>query len=203
MSNSKKSKKNTKQKLNLLPFIAIAVVVLAVAIVVFIPKEKPNNTGVNGANTENKTIEETNPTSGDTTPNNEASIAATLNDNGDVLIKEADITENATFLEYNSKDGITVGLLAVRASDGTVRTALNSCQVCNGSPLAYFIQKGDVVECQNCGNIFGLDMIEQERGGCNPIPIMIGEKTVTDTEIIIPAVFLEENAVKFENWKKF
>lgn len=203
MSNSKKSKKNTKQKLNLLPFIAIAVVVLAVAIVVFIPKGKSNNTDINGANLENKTIAETNPSSEDITPGNEASIAATLNDNGDVVINESDITENASFIEYESKEGITVGLLAVRASDGTVRTALNSCQVCNGSPLAYFIQKGDVVECQNCGNVFGLDMIEQERGGCNPIPIMLGEKTVTDTEIVIPAAFLEENAVKFENWKKF
>lgn len=203
MSNSKKSKNNTKQKLNLLPFIAVAVVVLTVAIVVFIPKGKSNNTATNGANPENKIIEETNPTSEDTTPSNEASVAATLNDNGDVLINEADITESASFIEYESKEGIIVGLLAVRASDGTVRTAFNSCQVCNGSPLAYFIQKGDVVECQNCGNIFGLDMIEQERGGCNPIPIMPGEKIVTDTEIIIPAAFLEENAVKFENWKKF
>ncbi|WFA08850.1 DUF2318 domain-containing protein [Tissierella sp. Yu-01] len=191
MGKSKKNKKTTKQQTNYLPFLTIAVVIIAVAIVVLVPKGGLNETTAKNSNASNSqnNISGGNP--------------ATLNENGDVVIKEADITENGSFLEYKSKDGVTVGLLAVRASDGTVRTAFDTCQVCNGSPYAYFNQKGNQIQCQNCGNIYSLDMIEQERGGCNPIPIMADEKTVTDTEIIIPADLLEENADIFENWKKF
>ncbi len=46
-------------------------------------------------------------------------------------------------------------------------------------------------------------MIEQERGGCNPVPITEDEKTVNDTQIVIPAKYLEENKDIFSNWKKF
>lgn len=203
MSNSKKYKKNIKKKTSLLPFITLAVVIIAVAVVVFYPKGSPNDTAVNEANSEGKILEELDSTSEESTPNDVVSIAATLNENGDVIINEAEITDSVSFIEYESKEGITVGLVAVRASDGTVRTALDTCQVCNGSPSAYFVQQGDTIQCQNCGNVYSLDMIEQERGGCNPIPIMSDEKTVTDTEIIIPAALLEENAEKFESWKKF
>ena len=200
MSKIKNSKKTAKKKTNLLPLITLAVVILAVAVIKFVPNGNLNDTATNQ---KENIADESNTTTEYTSSNDVTGIAATLNENGDVVIKEADITEKASHLEYKSKDGITVGLLVVRASDGTVRTALDTCQVCNGSPYAYFVQKDNQIQCQNCGNIYSLDMIEQERGGCNPIPIMSGEKTVTDTEIIIPSAFLEENAAKFENWKKF
>jgi uncharacterized membrane protein len=199
MANTRKNKGSNKKKSNLLPILTILVVVLATAIVIFVPKGNSNDT--NQASNQGQNVESNN----NTTDENKvpSGIAATLNDNGDVVINEADITEKASFLEYKSKDDITVGLLVVRASDGTVRTALDTCQVCNGSPYAYFTQVMNGVQCQNCGNIFKLDMIEQERGGCNPIPIMPEDKIVNDSEIIIPAAFLEENADVFENWKKF
>ena len=200
MTKPKKSIKTKKKKTNYLPFLTIAVVLIAVAIVVLVPKRGLDETAVNNANTSNSQNNTTESAGG---PVKDLSVAATLNESGDVVIKEADITEIGSFLEYKSKDGITVGLFAVRASDGTVRTAFDTCQVCNGSPLAYFVQQGNKIQCQNCGNVYSLDMVEQERGGCNPIPIMADEKTVTDTEIIIPAALLEENAALFENWKKF
>jgi uncharacterized membrane protein len=100
-------------------------------------------------------------------------------------------------------EGTTVGLFALKASDGTIRTAFDTCQICNGSPYAFFIQQGDKFQCQNCGNIYSAEMIEQERGGCNPVPIMADEKTQTDTEITIPLKLIKDNAERFENWKKF
>ncbi|MBU5313509.1 DUF2318 domain-containing protein [Tissierella carlieri] len=206
MTRPKKAIKTKKQKTNYLPFLTMAVAIIAVAIVVLVPKGGSDETALNNTNTsnnQNTTIEENSLDENAGGPVKDLGVAAILNKNGDVVIKEADITENVSFLEYKSKDGITVGLLAARASDGTVRTALNTCQVCNGSPYAYFVQQDDQIQCENCGNIYSLDMIEQERGGCNPIPIMVEEKTVTGTEIIIPAAFLEENAAIFENWKKF
>lgn len=213
MPNKKHQKKSVKQKHNPLLFVAIAVAVVAIAMVFFPPSGKKGNTSGNQvADTTNKAntsdiadtsdTEETTGSSPENTASSDTAIPATLNEDGDVVIQIADITETATFYEYDA-NGTPMALFAVKASDGTIRTALDTCQVCNGSPYAYFTQQGDTFQCQNCGNVYDLDMIEQERGGCNPVPIMKDEKTTTDTEIIIPANLFEENADKFKNWKKF
>lgn len=202
MSNPKKYNKSMKKKTQLVLFIAL-VTSLIVSLVAFYTQANPKVKAINEPNSKDITIQETEPKSEAPTLADAVSIPAAINENGDVVINEADITGNASFIEYESKKGITVGLVAVRASDGTVRTALDTCEVCNGSPYAYFAQDGDSIQCQNCGNVYSVDMIQLERGGCNPIPIMSDEKTVTETEIIIPSAFLEENALIFENWKKF
>ena len=208
MANKKQTKKPENQKVNPLMIGAVAVAAIAVSLVLFAPKgDKNSNTGA--ANTTETTVS-ANTSEIDGTANTSEAAASTdsnakkavLNDNGDVVINVADITENATFYEYDS-NGTTMGLFAVKASDGTIRTALNTCQVCNGCPYAYFEQQGDSFQCQNCGNQFSLDMIGQERGGCNPVPITADDETANDTEIVIPAKFLEDNAGKFTNWKKF
>lgn len=189
MANKKPTPKKKTQKVNPLMVAAVAVAVLAVSIVFLAPKNNPKaNPGKDspaGTESDVSTAKE-----------------AVLNENGDVVINLADIKEEATFYEYDA-NGTTMGLFAVKASDGTIRTALNTCQVCNGSPYAFFEQQGDSFQCQNCGNLFSLDMIEQERGGCNPVPITEDEKTVNDTQIVIPAKYLEENKDIFSNWKKF
>lgn len=126
----------------------------------------------------------------------------TLHENGDIGIDTAQITENASFYETKVGD-TTVGILAVKASDGSIRTAFNTCQVCNGSPYAYFEQQGDSIQCQNCKNIFALDQIGMEQGGCNPVPISETQRTEKDGEITIPSTLLSENAPRFLNWKQY
>jgi uncharacterized membrane protein len=74
--------------------------------------------------------------------------------------------------------------------------------VCNGSPKAYFEQNGNTLQCQNCGNTFPLSRVGVEAGGCNPVPILDGEKTVTDESITVPYGTLQDNAYRFPaNWK--
>ncbi|MDF2608533.1 MAG: putative rane protein [Lachnospiraceae bacterium] len=186
-----------------------AVIVIALAVIFFLPeKEKGDTTTVETVTAETTATNANDSSSAKDTASEEATassdngVQAEVNENGDVVIPIEDITETATFYQYNS-NGTDMALFAVKASDGTIRTAFDTCQVCNGSPYAFFKQQGDTFQCQNCGNIYSLDMIGKERGGCNPVPIMSDEATVTDTEIIIPAQLLEENAVRFENWKKF
>lgn len=197
MSNKNQSKKQIK-KPNPILIVAITVAVIAIAVVLI----KPGDRGDKSTNNVASKDETKTDNSALNSASSDTAVPATLNENGDVVIQIADITETATFLSYDSK-GTDMGLLVVKASDGTVRTALDTCQICNGSPYAFFVQQDDTFQCQNCGNIFSLDMIEQERGGCNPVPIMSDEKTVTDTEIIIPAGVFEDNAERFENWKQF
>lgn len=119
--------------------------------------------------------------------------------NGVTIIKD-DITEKATFYPYQSGDTY-MELIAIRASDGTVRTAFNTCQVCQGTGRGYYKQDGDVVVCQNCGNRFTVDQIEVVKGGCNPIPIFKGSKTEDNETITIPASYLDENTSLFIDWK--
>ncbi|WP_024834348.1 DUF2318 domain-containing protein [Ruminiclostridium josui] len=119
----------------------------------------------------------------------------------DIVISKSQITDKVTF--YPVKVGKTnMEVLAVKASDGTIRTAFNTCQVCNGSPRAYYKQEGDTIVCQNCGNRFSLDMIEQQRGGCNPIPIYRENRNEDAENIIISKELIENNKGLFTaNWK--
>jgi hypothetical protein len=121
------------------------------------------------------------------------------NDAGITILK-SEITEEATFYPYQAGDTY-MEVIAIRASDGTVRTAFNTCQVCQGSGRAYYEQEGDVLICQNCGNRFTVDQVEVIKGGCNPIPIFEDSKKENEETITIPSKYLEANKGIFNNWK--
>ena len=110
----------------------------------------------------------------------------------EVVINKSEITSVAQFYPV-LVDDVEMEVMAVRASDGTVRTSLNACVVCGSSGRGYYVQEGDEFVCQNCGNRYKIDQIETERGGCNPAPIMSGEKIEDDETIIIPKETLIEN----------
>ncbi len=118
-----------------------------------------------------------------------------------VTIDKDSVTEEALFIPYRSGD-IDMEVIAIRASDGTVRTAFNTCQVCFDSGYGYYEQEGDVLVCQNCGNRFGVDQVEVTKGGCNPVPIFEDQKTETDDTITISDDVLAEYKTLFSNWKK-
>lgn len=174
----KKQKASPKKK-NFLPVIA-AVVVVAAAVAVLAPKWFPKE------NTQADTA-----------------AAVTLSDDGSaVVIDPAALSEEAAFYDYDA-DGITVELFAVKASDGSARLALNTCQICNGSPYAYFVQAEDYFICQNCLNRFASTQVGLVSGGCNPVPITQEDYSLQDGTILIPTEFLEMNAARFTNWKNF
>ncbi len=182
--------KNQKKK-PINPLLPVSIIVVAVAVLLV------------GTDFTSRFKKDTNTTITKESSNTASSDAIQTNENGDVEIKAEDITDQAAFYEYDY-NGTTVGLFAVKASDGTIRTALNTCQVCNGSPYAFFNQQENQFQCQNCGNLFSLDMIGQERGGCNPIPITSEDRADSDNgSIVIPASFLGDNAALFNNWKKY
>ena len=169
-------KKNVKRRVNPLAIVALVVLIAALAVTI-LPKlfDKGNDSGA----------EET------STPSS-----------SDLTVRADEVGTQASFFDYNA-DGITVQVLAVRASDGTVRLALNTCQVCNGSPYAYFVQDGDDFVCQNCHNRFSSTDVGEVSGGCNPVPITAEVYKEAKGTLVIPASFLDENANRFENWKKF
>jgi len=118
----------------------------------------------------------------------------------DVVINLSDVTDTVSFYPAQM-NGISLEVLAVKMPDGTIRTAFNTCQVCFGSGRGYYIQEGDFLVCQNCGNRFAMDDVEVTKGGCNPVPITSDYKTVDEDTITISKDFLTEATVIFQNWK--
>lgn len=131
--------------------------------------------------------------------NKSSNNAATVKDS-DLVIQISDISAKAKFYPVEVQ-GTKLEVLAVKAPDGSIRTAFNTCQVCYSSGRGYYKQEGNVLVCQNCGNRFGMDDVEVTRGGCNPVPITSSDKTVTDISITIPKEFLIEAKDIFANWK--
>lgn len=127
-------------------------------------------------------------------------VSGETTNNSDLVIKISDITEKAKFYPLEI-DGTKLEVLAVKAPDGTIRTAFNTCQVCYSSGRGYYIQDGDVLVCQNCGNRFKMNQVEVTKGGCNPVPITSAEKTVDDTNITIAKEYLKQAKSIFANWK--
>jgi uncharacterized membrane protein len=128
-----------------------------------------------------------------------AAVAAVVK-NADLVIPVGEISETARFYPVEI-DGTMLEVIAMKAPDGTIRTAFNTCQVCYDSGRGYYKQDGSVLVCQNCGNRFGAEQVEVESGGCNPVPIFPENKTVTDESITVSKDFLTESKVIFENWK--
>lgn len=126
--------------------------------------------------------------------------AAVVESGEALVINTADVTTDASFYPV-LVDGTRMEIIAVRDSQGEIRTAFNTCQVCYGSGRGYYVQSGNYLVCQNCGNRFSMDQVEREYGGCNPWPIFEESKTVTDDTISISYDFLAESKEIFANWK--
>ena len=120
---------------------------------------------------------------------------------GDLVIPAGELSEKATFYPYEA-DGIKMEVLALKTSDGKVRTAFNTCQVCYSSGRGYYELDGTTLVCQNCGNRFAAEQVEQEQGGCNPVPITPEYKEEKDGNIVISKEFLQQASVIFESWKQ-
>ena len=166
----------------------IVVIIVAVCVIIFIPKNNDN-----GA--KNVATSEVNQTS-----NTAKKIDADLNENGDVevLLEKLD-TQRPTFITYTSENGSKIELVAVKDSSDNIDIAFNTCQVCNGSPKAYFIWQNNKLICKNCGNTFSLETIGKSSGGCNPMTISDSEVTKIENGIQISKVFLSNNESLFAN----
>lgn len=105
------------------------------------------------------------------------------------------------FFTYETDAG-KVGLLAVRDASGDVRAALDTCQVCKGSPKAYFLEKDGMLQCQNCGNTFSYDIVGDARIGCEPTPLADGSWSVSGEVLSVDEQALEDVASLFTTWAK-
>lgn len=104
-------------------------------------------------------------------------LTVKANEDNNIILDTSNITSTTTFVNYDD-EGIIIQFILARGTDNKVRIALNTCQVCNPSPKAYFIQKGEYLVCQNCGTKFHINKIGIEKGGCNPTPVEEKKKKI-------------------------
>jgi uncharacterized membrane protein len=131
----------------------------------------------------------------------ELNVLKPLTADKDLVIPVTDLSENAAFYPVEI-DGVRLEVIAVKAPDGSIRTAFNTCQVCYASGKGFYKQLNSLLVCQNCGNRFRMSQVEVRSGGCNPVPILPENKTVTDTNIIISKEFLVKAKAIFAKWKR-
>lgn len=200
---NKQSPKNQKKKANLvLPIVAVCVVIVAIGVgTVLHFRSVENQETVNGTDTVvsgEADMSETDVAEAEGTDSQGTNAVTSQVTEDGLEIDVSDLGTDVQFIDYDS-DGVDIQVMVVADKEGAVHVAYNTCQVCNGSPYAYFVQDGDSVICQNCGNRFAVSVIGNESFGCNPIPAVYEED---GTNIKISSAELDKYKDAFTNWKK-
>jgi uncharacterized membrane protein len=107
---------------------------------------------------------------------NEIMFSAELFSNGD-----------ARYFEQDFASG-TVRYFLLQSKDGVVRAAFDACDVCFRSKRGY-MQTGDLMVCNNCGQAFPAELINVEKGGCNPAPL---DREVRGDSVVIQVTDIEQ-----------
>lgn len=114
-------------------------------------------------------------------------------ENGEVKVQLSALQgSTASYFVYNA-NGKDIKFFMLRASDGTVRLALDACTACNHAKLGYR-QNGEAMVCNNCGMSFKSTDIGHISGGCSPIPLQNSQDGKTLT---VKVKDLEEGAKYF------
>lgn len=110
----------------------------------------------------------------------------------DVNIKKTSLS--ADKVKFINVKPLDTKIMAVIASDGTVRTAFDDCLSCyyNDGVRAHFTDTGKSVVCDNCGCETFYDDMGILSYECTPYPILSDYRDEDDHTIMIRADFLEE-----------
>jgi uncharacterized membrane protein len=87
---------------------------------------------------------------------------------GFVTIPVAKLADGkARFYKYTDS-GKEIAFFAVKAADGSINTAFDTCDSCYKSKKGYE-QQGDKMNCKNCNQKFAVNRLgPNASGGCNP-----------------------------------
>lgn len=125
--------------------------------------------------------------------NREISFDMSEENGGDIVVRIEDISENALFYTYNTRNGITMQLIFVLAPNGEVRVGLNTSEDCKGEPNSYFIQGEGVFKCIHCGYVVANAEVGTGTNSAAPIPIKFRENGDT-------VVIEEDDLLSSEDW---
>lgn len=89
--------------------------------------------------------------------------------------------------------GKEIRFFVLRASDGSIKAALDACTACYHAKLGYS-QQGDTMVCNNCGMSFKSVNVGIVTGGCSPIPV---EMKLDNGMIVLQSEEIEAGARYF------
>jgi len=111
--------------------------------------------------------------------------------NGNVMIPVKTVSDGkAHYFKVKADDGVMMEFFLVQSTDGVIRAAVDSCDVCYRSGKGY-VQEGDFMVCANCGMRFAADRINEVKGGCNPAPL---KREVHGDNLVISMQEINANA---------
>lgn len=114
-------------------------------------------------------------------------------DNGLVKIDIDTVSDGEAHFYHMNIDGKDFKFFLVKAKDGVIRAAFDACDVCFPQKKGYR-QEGDNMVCNNCGQQFSTDQINEVRGGCNPSPL---ERTESNGQVVIKVSDINSGAKYF------
>jgi len=96
----------------------------------------------------------------------------------------------AHHFKVKSADGVEVTFFVLKSRDGVIRAAIDACDVCYRSGKGY-TQKADHMVCENCGQRFASEKINEIKGGCNPAPL---KRKIEGKNLIIAMADINTNS---------
>ena len=102
----------------------------------------------------------------------------------------------AKFYRFNGQTG-PIDFFVVKSSDGVIRSAFDTCDVCYKA-LKGYRQEGHEMVCNNCDMRFPTDRINVVKGGCNPAPLnrqQVGQTVVIASNDIEKGAWYFKGAV--------
>jgi uncharacterized membrane protein len=100
---------------------------------------------------------------------------------GVATIAVATLADGKTHFYKFEEGGKEITFFAVKAADGTLRTAFDACDSCYKSKKGYE-QQGDKINCKNCNQKFAINRLgPNASGGCNPgyLPHQLNGSTIS------------------------
>ena len=88
--------------------------------------------------------------------------------NGTVALPVAKLSDGKAHFYKFEDGGKEIAFFAVKAADGSYKTAFDACDSCYKSKKGYE-QQGDKMNCKNCNQKFAINRLgPNATGGCNP-----------------------------------
>lgn len=123
-----------------------------------------------------------------------AAVPAGVSAGADVRLDAAQFDDGqAHFFTYANAANQQLRFFVLKSSDGVIRAAFDTCDVCYRKRKGYR-QAGDTMVCNNCGQVFRSVDINVLHGGCNPVPL---DRTVQGGQVVLTAAALQAGAFYF------
>jgi uncharacterized membrane protein len=108
-----------------------------------------------------------------------------------LIIPVKDINDgSAHYFKVKASDGTIVSFFALKSADGIIRAAIDACDVCYKAGKGY-TREGDFMVCENCGQRFASNRINEVKGGCNPAPL---ERVIDGEQLVIKMADIGKNS---------